>query len=87
MRAEGDLVLRVLDSMPWEHAVALGGIGQGTLALALWRSLGLKGTPDRPLDAKRRADGSEEEDEDGKYVLVYGGSTATGTMALQLLKA
>lgn len=80
-------MLRLPDWVPWEQGAALGGIGHGTLALALWRSLGLKGTPDRPLEATKQADGSEEEDEDGKYVLVYGGSTATGTMALQLLKA
>lgn len=85
VHTEGDLVLRVPDSVPWEQAAALGGIGHGTLALALWRSLGLKGTPDLPLEGKKQADDGEEED--GQYVLVYGGSTATGTMALQLLRA
>ena len=46
-----------------------------TCSIALWSSLGLKGTPLAPATG-----------EDAKVVLVYGGSSTCGTMAIQLLK-
>jgi NADPH:quinone reductase-like Zn-dependent oxidoreductase len=59
------------------RAAALGGIGWGTAGLALWQAdaLSLEGRPTRPLIAAETTP-----------VLVYGGATATGTMACQLLK-
>lgn len=72
------LVARVPDGMTWEEAAALGGVGHTTVALALWSScLDIKGRPDVPVD--------QLEPRQGLYVLVYGGSTATGTMAMQIL--
>ena len=56
-----------------ETAAAIGGTGLGTLGLAFYKSLGLVGTPDSPVD-------------NGPIVLVYGGSTSVGTLALQLLR-
>lgn len=73
VRADAGLVLKVPDGMGWEEAAAIGGIGHGTLGLALWDSLELPASPDKPA-------------EKAAHVLVYGGSTATGTMAIQLLR-
>lgn len=72
------LALRVPKSWTDAQAAALGGIGWTTAALALWghEMLALKGRPSRAVT------GAESEP-----VLVYGGATASGTMALQLLKA
>ena len=69
-----DLVLKVPDSMPWADAAAIGGCVHGSLGLAFWDSLHLPGHPDEPASKP-------------VYVLVYGGSTASGTMAIQLVKA
>ncbi|KAI1738093.1 hypothetical protein F4680DRAFT_467596 [Xylaria scruposa] len=70
--------LRVPSSWSDAQAAALGGIGWTTAALAIWGegTLALKGRPSRPVT------GAESEP-----VLVYGGATASGTMASQLLKA
>ncbi|MCJ1477278.1 hypothetical protein MMC13_005949 [Lambiella insularis] len=73
VRAEADLLLKVPGSMAWGPAAALGGVGHGTLCIALWESLGVPGRPEKPAA-------------EPQHVLVYGGSTATGTMAIQLLK-
>jgi NADPH:quinone reductase-like Zn-dependent oxidoreductase len=81
VRAEPELLLRVPADMGWEAAAALGGVGHGTLSLALWDSLGVPGRVDRPMGT-----GDEGEEREGRYVLVYGGSTATGTLAIQLLR-
>ncbi|KAF2182986.1 GroES-like protein [Zopfia rhizophila CBS 207.26] len=70
------IVVRIPDSWTDEQAAALGGIGWGCLGMALWDTLGLTGTPSKPI-----------QEVGGKKVpvLVYGGATATGTMACQLL--
>lgn len=62
-------MLKVPAVWGWEEAAAVGGIGWGTLGLALWEALGLEWRGGR-----------------GEAVLVYGGATATGTMACQLLR-
>ncbi|KAL9122906.1 MAG: hypothetical protein Q9187_000536 [Circinaria calcarea] len=67
-----DQLWRVPDGMPWEQAAAIGWCVVGTLGLAMFRSLALPGTPEQPVQKPT-------------YVLVYGGSTASGTMAVQLL--
>lgn len=73
VQVPAELVARVPDYLSWEQAAALGGVGHTTVALALWSScLEIKATPEDPAGQ-------------GAYVLVYGGSTATGTMATQIL--
>lgn len=67
-----DFALKVPDDMPLESAAALG-IGAVTIGYALFRSLDIPGHPDTP--ASKPA-----------LVLVYGGSTASGTMAIQLIR-
>lgn len=65
-----DMTLKIPTDMSFEHAATLA-TGLGTVGLAL-RSLGLlaQAEPGEKLSS---------------VVLVYGGSTATGTLALQLL--
>ncbi|EHK97306.1 putative protein TOXD [Glarea lozoyensis 74030] len=60
------------DEMSFEEAATMGS-GIGTMGLALFRSLGVPGYPGEPALKP-------------KHVLVYGGSSATGTMAIQLLR-
>ncbi|KAH2887366.1 Trans-enoyl reductase fsl5 [Aspergillus fumigatus] len=64
--------IKIPEYMSLEEAVTLGS-GIGTIGLALFKSLDVPGSPWLPAD--KPVD-----------VLVYGGSTATGTLAIQLLK-
>jgi NADPH:quinone reductase-like Zn-dependent oxidoreductase/nucleoside-diphosphate-sugar epimerase len=66
-------LLKVPHNVTHETAASIGGVAFLALGLAFYRSLMLKGTPDHPVT-------------DGEVVLVYGGSTSTGTMAIQLLR-
>lgn len=75
--ADVDLVARIPDEMTWEEAAAVGGVGHSTVALAFWTScIALDGTPQSPYAG----------DDADCHVLVYGASTATGTMAIQILR-
>ena len=67
----GDLVFKVPQGMSL-HTAATLGVGMATVGMALYRSLKL------PLP------GSTSEKTD--FVLVYGGGTATGTLAIQMLR-
>lgn len=75
--ADVRLCLRVPDAWSDLEGAALGGIGWATVGLAMEHSLQLTGLPSKP--APPRPDGSRIP------VLVYGGATATGTMACQIL--
>ncbi|KAH7310211.1 putative zinc-binding dehydrogenase family oxidoreductase [Rhexocercosporidium sp. MPI-PUGE-AT-0058] len=70
--ATGFVTMRIPDAFSFEQGASLGS-GLGTIGLALFRSLQVPGYPTKPAA-------------EPKNVLVYGGSTATGTMAIQLLK-
>jgi NADPH:quinone reductase-like Zn-dependent oxidoreductase len=72
VKADARLVFKIPDSMSWEEAATLG-VAIKTVSLSLWRSLRLEATPERPT-------------ENPFPVLVYGGSTTMGTMAIQMLK-
>ncbi|KAK7421197.1 Zinc-binding oxidoreductase alcohol dehydrogenase [Neonectria punicea] len=69
--AKGDLLLRIPDNVSFEEAAGLG-VGVTTVGQALYQSLGLP-TPDAPAKEKFP-------------VLIYGGSTATGALAIQFAK-
>ena len=67
----GDLVLKIPPGMSYDTAATLG-VGMATTGMALYRNMRL------PLP------GSESGKTD--FVLVYGGGTATGTLAIQMLR-
>lgn len=69
------VLLRVPDRYDDLQAAALGSVGWGTAGLAFYDpdALALRGRPSNPLAKK-------------EPVLVYGGATASGTMACQMLK-
>lgn len=73
--ADARHLLRIPDSVSDLQAAAIGAIGWGTAALAMSdpTALNLPGLPSKP-DARHLP------------VLVYGGATATGIMAIQMLK-
>ncbi|KAI0145052.1 zinc-binding dehydrogenase [Xylariaceae sp. FL1272] len=73
VRAPAGLVLRVPDGFPLTEAAALG-LPLLTNSVALWGSMRIRALPREPIR------NTEEP------VLVYGGSTASGTMAIQLLR-
>jgi NADPH:quinone reductase-like Zn-dependent oxidoreductase len=77
---EGE-VLRIPDDMSFEMAASIGGACIGTAAVALYCSLGLE-----PLPQLLKAGDKPELQGGAKDVLVYGGSTNTGAMAIQLIK-
>jgi NADPH:quinone reductase-like Zn-dependent oxidoreductase len=69
------LLLKVPDRLSDLEGAALGGVGWGTAGLAFYdcEALALEGSPSHPINTN-------------EPVLVYGGATASGTMACQLLK-
>ncbi|KAJ2984970.1 hypothetical protein NUW58_g5785 [Xylaria curta] len=69
--SESEFTLKVPADMSFEEAAGLGATGLATLGMALFKALALPGTPEEPV-AKPRT------------VLVHGGSSSVGTMAMQL---
>ncbi|KAK0333243.1 hypothetical protein LTR91_024143 [Friedmanniomyces endolithicus] len=68
--AKGDIGMKVPENVSDEEAATLG-VGISTVGQGLYQSLGL------PLPGEKKA---------GYPLLVYGGSTATGTLAIQFAK-
>jgi NADPH:quinone reductase-like Zn-dependent oxidoreductase len=75
LSADAEFTFKVPGYMGLKEAAAVGGTGIGTMGLALSKSLGLPGSPTRPVG-----------ETDSKYVLVYAASTSVGTLATQLLR-
>lgn len=69
--AKGDLQLKIPDNLSFEEAATIG-VGFATVASGLYQNLGLA-LPTEPT-------------ENPTPILVYGGSTATGTLAIQFAK-
>ncbi|KAK6854206.1 hypothetical protein PG995_009299 [Apiospora arundinis] len=72
---DGGMVLKMPDDMSFETGAGMG-LRIATAAMALFHSMGIS-----PKLLEKPATGDEVFD-----VLVYGGATATGTLAIQLLK-
>ncbi|KAI1385652.1 GroES-like protein [Hypoxylon trugodes] len=79
--AHADLVLKIPDHMSFEDAASLG-VGVATAALAIFGELGIP----MPIVPVEKPELTEHEEDPRQYVLVAGGSTASGTRAIQLLK-
>lgn len=75
LAAQADMILKIPDDMAFQDAASIG-LGLFTAGLGLFRELKIPGEID-PFDPN--PNGKE-------WVLVAGGSTATGTRAIQLLK-
>lgn len=72
--ADARLLVQIPEEWDELQGAALGGVGWGTVAIALsCNVLALQGTPSQPVEI-------------ATPVLVYGGGTATGAMACQLLR-
>lgn len=69
--AKGDVQLKLPDKLSFEEAATLG-VGTTTVGQGLYQSLGLP-LPSEPAKEKFP-------------VLIYGGSSATGTLAIQYAK-
>ncbi|KAJ5656198.1 hypothetical protein N7507_008148 [Penicillium longicatenatum] len=70
---KADNIWRVPEVLSWEQAASIGCAVTTSVGMALWWVMKLDGTPEKPTT-------------DPKFILVYGGSTASGTFAIQLLK-
>ena len=69
---KGDVQMRVPEEVEFEEASAVG-VGVATTGFALYDILGLKWPEEKKVEGE-------------KWVLVYGGSTATGSVAVQFAK-
>jgi NADPH:quinone reductase-like Zn-dependent oxidoreductase len=72
---KGDLSIHIPPQMSFEDAATLP-VGVGTCGLGMYRHLGLPWLT-LPLEEKKAP---------GPAVLIYGGSSATGTLAIQYAK-
>lgn len=73
---KGDLAMHIPETVGWEEAATVG-VAISTVGLALYKILAL------PLPCT----GADRQGmDDGASILIYGGSTATGTIAIQFAK-
>lgn len=83
VEADPYVLMRLPAGCSWAEAAGLGGSAVGAVGLGLFHEMQL--TPPWLMDRKNGDDGRENGAKK-PTVLVYGGSTACGTMALQLLQ-
>lgn len=70
---KADIQMRIPDYMSFEDASTLG-VGLITCGQGLFQQMGLN-SPDQPASNAK-----------GEHILIYGGSSATGTLGIQLAK-
>ena len=75
---KGDLAIKIPDGVSWEEACTVW-VGVGTMGFALYKMLGL------PWPDVESAGGDVVEEEK-EPILIYGGSTASGSLAIQFAK-
>jgi NADPH:quinone reductase-like Zn-dependent oxidoreductase len=75
---KGDIAMHIPPNISFEEAATMGG-GLATVALAMYKHLQL------PFLALPSLENAEDE-EKKTPILIYGGSTATGTLAIQFAK-
>lgn len=75
---KGDIQIKIPDGVSWEDACT-AGVGVATSGWALWKELGLN----MPVLSE---DGAGNAGSASDWVLVYGGSTASGSIAIQFAK-
>ncbi|KAL8668771.1 MAG: hypothetical protein Q9224_007777 [Gallowayella concinna] len=80
-----NLLLKIPDHMTFEEAAGLG-TGLGTAVLCLFSELHLPVSIDQLRDGQSTKSEVAVQQHEREFVLVAGGSTATGTRAIQLLK-
>jgi NADPH:quinone reductase-like Zn-dependent oxidoreductase len=73
VKAPSDFIWRIPDGMSFEQAMGFSGVCITTLGVALFKSLQLPGTFEVPTTSP-------------KDVLIYGGSTCTGSFGIQMVK-
>ncbi|KAL8923183.1 MAG: hypothetical protein Q9208_004746 [Pyrenodesmia sp. 3 TL-2023] len=84
--AYADLLLRIPDNMSFEEAATFG-TGLATASLSLFSELGVPASLAQLREHQPARDGKAGADAGHReFVLVAGGSTATGTRAIQLVK-
>ncbi|RYP45623.1 hypothetical protein DL768_008060 [Monosporascus sp. mg162] len=74
--ATADILMKLPENVEWKDGAAVGGTGIAVLGLVFYEHLNIGFSPRKPATEL-----------EAFPVLVYGGGTATGTMAIQLLKA